>query len=291
MAEQINRKQVKAEARSLLRDAQVPPRQMVALYVGLVLAINLLSLLVPEDGNGFLGGALSLFSSVLVMLTGFILNAGFALYCMAVRRGERAEYLTLFDGFSLAGKVILLYLTEGLLLLLWMLPVELAASVLLMLAGDAYLRYLPLLAPFLLPVAVAFYRYRFALFNLLADPAQGAVGAIFLSRRQTAGYKRQLFALDLSYLGWNLLALLPNFYFNAQYLLQAYGLPGPTWGAAMGVAVQTLLAGVWQLAVSVFYLADCRTAELSYFEAARRTSGTDGRPGLPSDSGGGDIPV
>lgn len=37
-----------------------------------------------------------------------VLASGFVMYCMAIRRGERAEYLTLFDGFSFVGKVILL---------------------------------------------------------------------------------------------------------------------------------------------------------------------------------------
>ena len=48
-----------------------------------------------------------------------VLAAGFVLYCMAVRRGERAEYLTLFDGFSFVGKVILLNIVIYLFTFLW----------------------------------------------------------------------------------------------------------------------------------------------------------------------------
>ena len=38
----INRKQVKQEVRTLLADAQVSPKAMVALYSGLILVLNML---------------------------------------------------------------------------------------------------------------------------------------------------------------------------------------------------------------------------------------------------------
>ena len=112
MFEHIDRKQCKREAAELLRDAQVPPKAMTALLMGLCLALGLISSL---GGGGFLG----IFISILAFLLNAVLSAGFVLYCMAIRRGERAEYLTLFDGFSFVGKLILLDLITALFIFLW----------------------------------------------------------------------------------------------------------------------------------------------------------------------------
>ena len=43
---------------------------------------------------------------------------------------------------------------------------------------------------------VAAYRYRFALYNLYENPGIGVMEALDMSKRQTLGYKSQLFTLD-----------------------------------------------------------------------------------------------
>ncbi|RAZ48659.1 hypothetical protein DK853_47300, partial [Klebsiella oxytoca] len=61
--------------------------------------------------------------------------------------------------------------------------------------------------------------------------------ALEMSKRQTLGYKAQLFTLDLSYIGWSLLATLPTllllFQMNRDLtMLVLYGVPAPEtyWG-------------------------------------------------------------
>ena len=66
---------------------------------------------------------------------------------------------------------------------------------------------------FILPGIIAAYRYRFAVYNLLENPDVGILEALRMSKWQSNGYKFQLFALDLSYLGWDLLADLPALVF------------------------------------------------------------------------------
>lgn len=253
MAELINRRALKAETRELLLDAQVSPKAFVALYLVLLLALNLVDSLTGT-------GILSTFVSILVTLLAVVLEAGFIFYCMAVRQGERAEFLALFDGFSFAGKVIGLSLLRYLYTYLW--------SML-----------------FVIPGIIAAYRYRFALYNLCENPEIGIFEALNMSKRQTLGYKGQLFTLDLSYLGWTLLAGIPSIVYSIafyQLLLQEmaslYGfvfqpaawtsivslLPGWGW---------TLVMGVWNLAVSLFYLPAYQCVELGYFETAKTTSG------------------
>ena len=71
---------------------------------------------------------------------------------------------TLFDGFSIAGKVILLEIVASIFIFLWSLL-------------------------FIIPGIIAIYRYRFALYNLLENPDLGLLEAINLSKEQTYGYK------------------------------------------------------------------------------------------------------
>ncbi len=61
---------------------------------------------------------------------------------------------------------------------------------------------------FLVPGIIAAYRYRFAYYNLCEDPDMGVMEALNMSKAQTNGFKWQLFVLDLSFLGWQLLCAL-----------------------------------------------------------------------------------
>ena len=244
--EQIDRPQRKQEAAELLRTAQVSPKGMTALYLGLVLALDLISSL---GGEGFLG----IFVSILATLLCAVLAAGFALYCMAIRRGERAEYLTLFDGFSFVGKLILLEIVTSLFIILW--------SML-----------------FVIPGIIAAYLYSFALYNLYENPGIGVMEALDMSKQQTIGYKAQLLMLDLSYFGWVLLARFPAAVLTtmirrdlADYYLYGTAMPDTYFG--LPILVLDVLFGLWNIAVSLFYYPNYLCVHLSYFETAKRTSG------------------
>ncbi len=244
--EKIDRPQRKQEAAELLRTAQVSPKGMTALYLALVLVLDLIS---SFGGNGFLG----IFVTILAALLSSVLGAGFILYCMAIRRGERAEYLTLFDGFSFVGKLIALDLLMTLFIFLW--------SML-----------------FIIPGIIAAYRYSFAMYNLYENPGIGVIEALEMSKRQTLGYKSQLFMLALSYFGWTLLASFPTTLLGqaaARAVTEEflYGVPAPTAYFGVPILVLSLLANVWYLAVAVFYLPNYACVQLSYFETAKRTSG------------------
>ena len=112
-----------------------------------------------------------------------------------------------------------------------------------------------------------------------------------MSKRQTMGYKAQLLALDVSYLGWFILAAIPTFVessflafemaeaamaFTASGILPSMTVTSaytvlPPWGWA-------LLSGAWSLLVSLFYLPHYQCMDLSYFEIAKDTSGIGGNP-------------
>lgn len=254
-AELIDRKRLKEEVRELLSDAQVPPRAMTALYGVLLLVLNMVSAFAGDSS------VLSTFVTILTNLLAIVLGAGFAMYCMAIRRGERAEYLTLFDGFSFVGKLIALTIVTYAFIWLW--------SML-----------------FVIPGIIAAYRYRFAPYNLYENPGISVMEALNMSKQQTMGYKGQLFTLDLSYLGWTLLASLPVM---VETSMMYYGLFSSAYAYMSGAAASmptdftvftalpvwlwTLIAGLWSMAVSLFYLPNYQCVELGYFETAKRTSG------------------
>ena len=175
---------------------------------------------------------------------------------MAIRRDERAEFPTLFDGFSFVGKVIGLNIVIMVFTFLW--------SML-----------------FVIPGIVAAYRYRFALYNLYENPGIGVMEALDMSKRQTTGYKMQLFMLDLSYFGWTFLAALPAALLEwcvsyqelcailgagsvSAFVTSLLALPDLTW---------ILIIDLWSLAVSLFYLPAYQCTELGYFDIAKSTSG------------------
>ena len=253
-AELIDRKKLKEEVGELLSGAQVSPRAMKALYAGLLLILNLVCAFTGE-------GIPSTFVSILTTLLSVLLGAGFAMYCMAIRRGERAEYLTLFDGFSFVGKLIALTIVTYAFIWLW--------SML-----------------FVIPGIVAAYRYRFAAYNLYENPGISVMEALEMSKRQTMGYKGQIFALDLSYIGWTLLASLPAmvemgmmyyamFSSYYDYMTGAISVMPTDFTASVILPawLWTLISGLCSMAVSLFYLPHFQCVELGYFETAKRTSG------------------
>lgn len=126
---------------------------------------------------------MTFFFSVLVSLAGLVLNGGYYIYCMGIRRGAEMPYSTLADGLGVAGKLIWCSIQMGVKIFLW--------SML-----------------FWIPGIIAAYRYRFSYYNILTDASLTAGEAIRLSCQQTRGMKWELFVLDLSFIGWSLLSAL-----------------------------------------------------------------------------------
>ena len=250
MVQQIDRKALKQEARELVRNAQVSPVRMTLLYLGIVFLLDVARIFCTDVEF------LSTFLSILTRLMSAVLSAGFVLYAMSIRRGERAEYFTLFDGFSFVGKIIVLSLVVGFLTGIWALA-------------------------FIFPAFVVYYRYYFALYNLYENPELGILEAMRLSSRQTFGYKRQLFLLDLSYLGWIVAASLPSIIYNGIYYNESFRLISEfTQGSGVMPVVDpavmilpdwawTVLSGLCSIIVAPLYLPQRRCVELAYFDAVR----------------------
>ena len=145
-------------------------------------------------------------------------------------------YESLFDAFPFAGKVILLSIVEGVFIFLW--------SML-----------------FVIPGIIAAYRYSFAMLNLCENPELGVMEALNLSKRQTNGYKMQLFLLQLSFIGYQIAAVLIALLY--EYVIISY-LPDSLSGAVLGALIYGVLSAVVGVYLTPYLnLSTCRFYQLA----------------------------
>lgn len=249
---QLDRTEIKAEARGLIRTGSVSPIKMTLLLSGISIALSLIGSAVDYVSGGFTDfsfgplGLILVFVSILVSLVSLVLNTGYTCYCLGLHRREHMPYASLFDAFSFAGKVILLAIVQGFFIFLW--------SML-----------------FVIPGIIASYRYAFAMMNLCQDPELGVMEALNLSKRQTYGYKWQLFVLQLSFIGWYLLVFAVVLVYE---LLIAALLPDSFPGIMLGSLLLSVLLFLTQLYLTPYM-------ELSVCGFYLRATAEPEQPSLP----------
>lgn len=195
----LDRIGLKREAKTIVKNAKANAYGVTLLFLAIALVIGGIDTYVSDGiGQIFIEQGLSVpqwlpraefpplvvtFVSVVVWLLTQLLSAGYCLYHLGIRQRREMSCGTLFDGFAFAGKVILVQLVSTIFIALWTLL-------------------------FVIPGFIATYRYRFALYNICENPELGVMEAIRMSKRQTKGFKWQLFVMDLSFLGWSILCAL-----------------------------------------------------------------------------------
>ncbi len=140
-----------------------------------------------------------------------VMGFGYNSYALRLSRDEDPSYGNIFDGFLKFGRVLWLNILRGLFATLWALPFLAAAVALfvwfalseLTLAG--VLAFAAYLAGAVIMV-IKMYSYRMAVYFMLDDPSCTARQAISKSKTIMSGEKWTLFVLDLSFLGWTILA-------------------------------------------------------------------------------------
>lgn len=163
----------------------------------------------------------SLISGVLDVLRG-IVSVGLTIFAMNTLRQTSASLWNLLDGFARFFPLLLLLLLTRFLISLW-----------------TYL--------LVIPGIIAFYRYRLAVYLLIDHPDLNPIQCILLSGRMTRGKKWDLFVLDLSFLGWTLLAALPTSFGSA------FGLVPMILGALGSAAILAWLLPYYELSCVGFY--------------------------------------
>lgn len=119
------------------------------------------------------------------------MGAGFTFFLLNTIRRSGACMGNLLDAFPLFLKLFLLDLLTGIFVFLW--------SLLLIVPG-----------------IIAAYRYRQAIYILLDHPEKSVLQCIRESKQMMAGHKWELFVMDLSFIGWGILANIPYIGYLAQ---------------------------------------------------------------------------
>lgn len=151
--------------------------------------LGFLSEYLTEEGLAILGPILVLLSSVTSTLSfaqfvlGGVVSLGLCTYLLQqYDRSAPLEFKTLFSKFDIFLNAFVLKLLTNLFVVLWSLL-------------------------FVIPGIVKSYSYAMAPFLMTENPHMTANQAITASRRMMHGHKWQLFCLDLSFIGWNILCL------------------------------------------------------------------------------------
>ena len=199
----INRAAIKQNAKGIISTTKPSPILVGLVYLGIVAILQFLSYCVSGEfaaymatveqmmagnldyvaplPNAGVGGTLI---GIAIFIMVIMMNTGFSIYCMNICQFRKAGFGELFDSFAIFFKVLWLYLLMLIFVWLW--------SLLLIIPG-----------------IIALYRYRMALYIMLDNPHMSALDCITASKQMMDGRKGELFVLDLSFLGWYLLALFP----------------------------------------------------------------------------------
>ena len=134
--------------------------------------------------------------NLLLSLLSGIVGTGFTIFLLNTIRNNQPCYGNLLDGFGFWWRIILLNLLEGLIV----------GALSLLLA---------------VPGIIAHYRYSQALYILIDDPSKSPVQCLRESGTMMKGHKKELFILDVSFIGWYLLGMIPY----AGYAVQVWSVP------------------------------------------------------------------
>ncbi|NLY82912.1 MAG: DUF975 family protein [Clostridiales bacterium] len=113
------------------------------------------------------------------------LTFGLNMFFLSFLRYKDVNYGNLFEGFSFYLKALALNIVMNVFIFLWALLL-------------------------LIPGIIAYYRYSQAYYILVDDPTKGIMQCINESKAMMVGNKSHLFGVQMSFIGWYFLAVLPS---------------------------------------------------------------------------------
>lgn len=170
-------RELKANARQQLSGRWGSAVGIVFLYSFMILAVAILSSVIGYVDKTQIVG------NVITILIGQPLGLGLIIFSLKFKRGENYSVETLFNGFRQFGSVVLLYLWMMLWIILWTLLL-------------------------FIPGIIKSYSYSMSFYILADNPEVGVRNALTLSKQMMSGFKWKYFVLQLSFIGWSLLACL-----------------------------------------------------------------------------------
>lgn len=241
----INRKELKSAARAAMREAKPHPfwvtlvaAAIVAVLYGLSVYLNdsisyyaelitssaesdYLSLLESGSSTGGFGGILVLALAIMMQ----IVSVGYVLYCLRVSRHIPASFGDIFDGFGIFFRIIVMRILKEAIYFLCEIAAGIAIVVIMSLVEvifllnapeDALLQFITspvflviVIVLMMIPVIIISYFYRLADYFMLDNRGVSCIQCLKMSRLAMKGRKWELFKLDLSFIGWYLLSVVP----------------------------------------------------------------------------------
>lgn len=193
------RAQLKQNAKNAMRNTKPNVMLIALVYIVIVYVLEILNYKVMFPGmslyrvamiladGGFPPvntGALVQLIQLAISVMSMMLGVGMSSVCLNVSRFKKADFGGLFDPFGLFFKFLWLNILMYIYTFLW--------SML-----------------FIIPGIIAQYRYSMAVYILLDNPEYSASECIRLSKEMMNGKKLDLFVLELSFIGWLLLSIIP----------------------------------------------------------------------------------
>lgn len=222
----MDRKKLKKDARQAMSAAKPAPFWVIlaATAITMVLAVLTMSLdgtltsirtmyaaalegqlvyVEPQAAGGLLGWVLGVAVQVMTVEIG----VGVVIYALRIWRREKAGLGDVFDSFGVFFRSIWITLLPSLLMSLWSAIYVIPVSTLILMTGQVWWVIVGL--PLMIPALQAIYAYRLATYLMLDNPQLSCWQCVALSRQIMRGHKWEAFVLDLSFLGWMLLGLIP----------------------------------------------------------------------------------
>lgn len=285
----IDRRVLKARAREAMGQTQPRFWAVALVYIllttGVQIALSLLLSALP-------GGTSGIFLNILFFLYSTVILFGLRLWSLWAWRKLDPGMGALTQGFSIPGRVILMELFIFVRVFGWALLFILALSIFALplsavLAASPIL-YLPYAGALYVLIWVFMLRYNMAPYLLADRPDDGPSLAIRRSVEMMRGRKWELFKLQLSFLGWEVinwvLSLTVFFFLCAQAGLfqMPVGLDSLLlYQSVANGLVNVALSGLVTLPLSLWLLPYQEVAQAGFYEEIRQAGPAPGAPEMP----------
>ena len=166
--------------------------------------------------------AYSPLSGIYSLLVTGAMDLGLTLFFLAMFRRQIVGIGDVFLGFERYGKALGLFLFQGLFILLWSLL-------------------------FIVPGIIAAIRYSQAFFILADDPNKGIRQCMDESKMMMRGNKAKYFCLSLSFIGWGILASIPEALYLSGFMTVLFDIVGALCMAPVIAYIYSTQAGFYEI--------------------------------------------
>ena len=269
MPMEIDRKQIKQQAREAMLLSK--PSFWVVTFVYLLMTTGL------SNAANFSEGTLGLFLTFAITMYSWVVGFSFRLWALWTARRLDPGLGSLMEGFSVAGRVIMLETSILARTIGWTFLISIPAGLLMMVSMTSMVGTIVAVLLLTLAVTIITLRYSLSYFVLADFPDLGAAHALHRSVQLTRGWIMELFKLHLSFAGWYILSyglsvagMLTGALVTGGITIAALLAPEgiSLLPAAFGAGIPTLLGTLFSLPVTL-YLTPYIEVTLAQFYDAR----------------------